>query len=224
MTYLPGNNSGIWRLHAEGFPVGMMFSPDGLRRPARGDVQLPYAIDNGLYHPFGTSPKPTAARARIYGVLARVELEGWHPPLFAVVPDVPYQDTATYRELSKHAPLMRELFPRVPLALAVQDGMHPRVAVYCAKAQGCSWIFVAGSDAWKEATVPEWVRYAHAKGLRVHLARANETKRLDLARRAGCDSADGTGIWRGDKAQKARVLRALVQELMFLGWERVGAA
>lgn len=215
MIYLPGNNSGIWRLRREGFNVGMMFSPDGARRPFRGEEQLAaYALDNGLYHKPDQPPKPRSVIGRFYGLLAKAA-DAWPPPLFAVVPDVPYNAEATYAELAKHAPILRELFPSIPLALAVQDGMTPKVGVYCALKAGCAAIFVAGSDAWKESTVWEWVERAHAAGMLCHGARANETARIELFRRAGCDSSDGTGIWRGDKKQKGRVLRALTQELMF---------
>jgi hypothetical protein len=50
MIYFPGNNSIIWRLKRDGYPVGMMMSPDGIRRPFRDDLQLAYALDTGLYH------------------------------------------------------------------------------------------------------------------------------------------------------------------------------
>jgi hypothetical protein len=150
-------------------------------------------------------------------VLAKVCREGWHPPLFAVVPDVPYDGEATYRELAKHAPLMRELFPTVPLALSVQDGMSPKVGAFVAKEAGCQFLFVAGSDEWKDRTAHDWAWEGERRGLRTHLARANETFRITLAKQAGCFSSDGTGIWRGDKSQKGRVLLALKQELMFAG-------
>lgn len=215
MIYMPGNNSGIWRLSREGYRVGMMFGPDGIRQPTRDGAELPYACDNNRYHRPDKPPKPKHDIGRFYGMLARISAAGWPPPLFAVAPDVPYNGEATYAELDKHAPLLRELFPTIPLALAVQDGMTPKVGAYVAKKAGCSAIFVAGSDAWKELTVWEWVDRAHRLGMLCHGARANETRRIELFRRAGCDTADGTGIWRGDKQQKGRVLRALIQELMF---------
>jgi hypothetical protein len=212
MIYLAANNSGVYRLARMGWPVGMMFSPAGQRRPKHG---IPYAIDNGLYHPFGSDPKPAAERGAVYGLLAKVSREAWPPLLFAVVPDMPYDAAETYRLLATHAPVMRNLFPTVPLALAVQDGMTPKVAVHVAKRAGCSWLFVAGSDAWKDATVGEWVDRGHAAGLSVHMARVNERRRLMLARDVGVDSADGTGMWRGDREQKGRILRELMQGLLF---------
>jgi hypothetical protein len=93
--------------------------------------------------------------------------------------------------------------------------LFENVAGHIARDQGCSWLFVAGSDAWKDATVGKWKHEADRRGLQVHMARVNERRRLQLARDVGVDSADGTGIWRGDKKQKARVLTELMQDLLF---------
>lgn len=209
MMYLPGNNSGIWRLHREGFSVGYFMSPAGVRKPCRAGEWLPYACDNGLYRPYGLPPKPAAARGLIYGILARAVCEGWPAPLFAVVPDVPFDGSASRIVSRQHLPMMRDLFPSVPLAVAVQDGMGED------DVEGFDWIFVAGSDEWKDATVGFWCRVGRDRGMPVHLARVNERRRMDLAKDAGCASADGTGIWRGDRKQKQRVLLALIQQGLF---------
>lgn len=36
VIYLAANNAGCWRLRREGFPIGWIMSPDGMRRPCRG--------------------------------------------------------------------------------------------------------------------------------------------------------------------------------------------
>lgn len=213
MRYLAANNAGVFRLRSEGFDVGMIFSPDGLRRPCRDGVWLPYAFDNGLYHKPGETPKAECEHAGVYWMLRRSWAEHWEPPMFAVVPDKPYDGAATLELWDLHEPMLRRLFPGVRLAMAVQDGMSVHSVIH--RLRRHDWIFVAGSDEWKEAKVHDWVWAAGEAGASCHLARANETHRIMLAKHAECDSADGTGIWRGDKAQKSRVLRALVQQLMF---------
>jgi hypothetical protein len=204
-------------LGAGGVPHRHDNVPAGARRPVRNDLELPHAFDNGLYHKPDDEPKPASQRGAIYGMLARADRDGWPVPMFAVVPDVPYSAAGTFKLLDAHAPMMRELFPRVPLALAVQDGMDPKVATYIARRMSLSWIFVAGSDAWKDSTLYDWVTWGRERGLQVHLARVNERRRLQAAINAGVDSSDGTGIWRGDKKQKQRVLSELVQMLLPVG-------
>lgn len=201
MIYRPANNSGIFRLRAAGYPVGMLMCPTDFRVPSQRvagrTVWLPFAIDNGLYHAEDRPPKPPAERGFIYAALAKVETRQWPPPLFAVVPDVPYGARATYRELSKHAPLMRELFPRVPLALAVQDGMSPGPACTRARRAGCSWIFLGGSTAWKERTATAWVAEAAAHGLSAHYGRASGHRIVERAKAAGYHSPTGPACGEG---------------------------
>lgn len=210
MIYLAANNSGVFRLKAEGFPVGMMFSPEGFRVPVRGDVRVQYAVDNGLFHPFGEEPKPACDRAGLYWTLRKCWQGGFHKPMFAVIPDVPYRAEETIALARSHIHMLWSMFPHVSLALAVQNGMTPKVL----DEFGVQWVFVAGDDAWKDSTMAEWTREAHARGMKCHVARVNDRRRLMAARDCGADSADGTGIWRGDRKQKQRVLSELVQLLM----------
>lgn len=209
MIYLAANNSGLWHLLRERWPVGMMFSPVGFRKPVRDDAQMPYAIDNGLFHAFGKPPKPTWQRAAVYGAMHKVWRDGYHQPLFSVVPDVPYKADETLGLAARHVPMMREMFPGASLALAVQDGMTfdvlDRFHVHVQA------VFIAGSDEWKDRTLADWVAEAHCRDMWAHVARVNDTNRLRAARDAGADSADGTGIWRGDRKQKRRVLSEIVQ-------------
>lgn len=187
----------------------MMFSPGDLRNPMRDGLQMPYALDNGLFRPFGDPPARETDRLRIYASLARVVADGWHIPLFAVVPDVPY-DGVTSRQVSTwHLDRLRDLFPTIPLAVAVQDGM------VADDLEGYQWCFVAGSTEWKLRTLLTWVNESHARKMQCHVARVNTRKRFMMVRDAGADSCDGTGIWRGDRNQKAGLLRDLIQPMLF---------
>lgn len=211
MIYLAANNTRVWRLAQLGFPLGWMMSPAGWMRPVRGDRQMPYALDNGLYHPFGTEPRPASAIGHFYGMLAKAAEH--HEPLFAVAPDVPYDGAATLDRSVRHASIMRELGYGGRIALAVQDGMTPDVL------DDDRWqaVFIAGSTAWKWETMASWVDAAKARGMWAHVARVNTQRRIRQCMDAGADSADGTGIFRGDKVQLATVLSALRERVLFAG-------
>lgn len=207
MLYLAANNTGCWRLRRAGFAIGWMQSPRNVRRPIHYQTAevMPCAYDNGLYHPYGEPPKPESERLLIYGTLARVLADKWPIPLFAVVPDVPYDGEASRKVSRWHLPRMRDLFPGVPLAVAVQDGMTPD------DLDGFDVCAVAGSTDWKRSTVCMWAKESRSRGMKTHMLRVNTQDRMQLAKDAGCDWADGTGIWRGDKKQKQGLLLALSQ-------------
>lgn len=209
MIYLAANNTGCWRLRRLGFAIGWMMSPAGLMRPIRGAELMPYALDNGLFRPFGAPEAPPSERLRIYAACAKAVADAWPTPLFAVVPDVPYCGDRSLTLSRHHRPMMRDLFPSIPLAVAVQDGMDADAL------DGFDWAFIAGSTEWKLATAVYWADACRERGMKSHLARVNGAPRMNLAKDAGCESADGTGIWRGDAKQKRAVLDALQQIGLF---------
>jgi hypothetical protein len=51
-------------------------------------------------------------------------------------------------------------------------------------------IFVGGTLGWKLRTGDAWVRFAHARGLPVHVGRVGTARRVGWARRIGADSID----------------------------------
>lgn len=204
MLYLAANNSKVHRLRERGFPLGWIMSPKGLRNPRA----LPFAIDNGLYHPPDDPPHGMKALPPFYRMLDRIQRERWRP-MFVVVPDVPYHGKASW-ELSKRH-VWHVASRGFPTALAVQDGMS-----YDVLDDGrFGWVFVGGSTEWKWRTMPRWVAEAHARGMKAHVARVNTWPRIQLCQDAGADSADGTGIFRGDRHQLTTVLNSLVQPHMF---------
>lgn len=212
MLYLAANNSRVHGLAAQGYPMGWMLSPaSGYKHPRF----LSWALDNGLYHAPDAEPKGMKALPPFYAMLDKVADLG---PLFVVAPDVPY-DMAASRVLStKHARIIRAEYD-VPVAIALQDGATPD------DLDGYDWAFVAGSTQWKWDTAHLWADRCRERGMRCHIARVNTWSRIYRCIDIGADSADGSGIWRGDQHQLATVLHALVQPTLhgeYLGGLRDG--
>jgi len=199
MIVMPSNNSGIRVGYlAASFPgrIAWLIGPGGWREPP---AWMPVAIDNGAF--------PAWTKGQEWDESAFMELlETAHrfcPPLWAVVPDVVTDRDATMASWHKWQPILSDLYPRLPLAMAVQDGMTPKDVPDSAE-----WIFVGGADPWKMQSVPMWTE---AFPGRVHVGRVNGEKRLWECDRAGVTSCDGTGWFRGDKNQTAGLTRYLEQ-------------
>lgn len=210
MIYLAANNSRVWHFRREGYPMGWMISPAGAGRSTirDGDI-MPYALDNGLFHTFGHPPKGMKALPPFYAMLRR-DVGDANQPMFVVAPDVPYDGAATRLLSAKHRRHIRENGYAGRIALAVQDGMTPD------DLDGYDAVFVAGSTEWKWDTAEVWVREAHDRGMWAHVARVNTIRRVRQCVDMHADSADGTGIWRGDRKQLAGVLEALAERHLFL--------
>jgi hypothetical protein len=101
----------------------------------------------------------------------------------SAVPDV-VCDRDRSLELS-HEWLPRLSWVRRPLWVT-QDGMTPP------DVPAGLGVFVGGSDAWKEKSLPMWARWRAAGGSYLHVGRVNTKRRLQLAQQAGADSVDGT--------------------------------
>lgn len=208
---MAANNTNVWRLRADGYPLAWMMSPAGYRRPLRpGKPPMPFALDNGLFYPFGTYPKGMAFLPPFYAMLDKV---GDLKPLFVTVPDAPYNAELTREMFPKHQRHVREHLPGCTVAMAVQDGMAAD-DLDMIEAPGA--VFVGGSTEWKWATAPAWCESAKARGLWSHVARVNTRHQIARCIDMGADSADGTGIFRGDKTQLRGVLDALVQRHLFM--------
>ena len=87
-----------------------------------------------------------------------------------------------------------------PAAFAVQDGMTSGDVPAEADV-----VFVGGSTAWKRRTMHEWCDHFP----RVHVGRVNTGRWLWECDEAGAESCDGTGWFRGDKAQTNSLLSYL---------------
>lgn len=232
MLVMPSNNSGAHKL-AEDFPgrLGLLISPRGERDP-RG---LPWAMDNGRFASWSRSGFSSEACEILEADLdlsntshfldlvvwanGRKPVGGAHlckphrkqpktRPEWVVVPDVPGNAEATLEAFYQWAPWLMGC--GFTLALAVQDGMSPRDVpdgVVC---------FLGGSREWKWANVERF----GAECERMHVGRVNGYADLWRAHRAGAESCDGTGFFRGRKAQ----LEGLLQYLRESSDELVAAA
>ena len=188
--------------------MGWMMSPAGLRDP-KG---LPFALDNGMYHAPDCLPVGMKGLPHFYRMLERAI--GWNP-MFVTVPDVPYRADESRLLSRKHKQHIMAEFGEMPLAVAVQDGAIE------SDLDGYQWVFVGGSTDWKWSTARWWSEAAKKRGMNVHIARVNTHERIQHCIDIGADSADGTGIWRGDRGQLARVVAALTQEGLW--GQRAGA-
>lgn len=199
MVVMPSNNSGIRVGYlAARFPgrLAWLIGPGGWREPPEF---MPVAIDNGAF--------PAWTKGEKWDELAFMALletaHRFSRPKWAVVPDVVTDREGTIERWGTWQPILAKLYPSLPLAMAVQDGMTPRDVP-----DNADWIFVGGADPWKMQSVPMWTE---AFPGRVHVGRVNGEKRLWECDNAGVSSVDGTGWFRGNKQQTAGLVRYLEQ-------------
>lgn len=187
MRVMVANNSGREARHlAAKFPgrIGHIYGPDGWRGPF---AEFPYVLDNGAWPAFVRSkPFDDAAYQRLIGRAALASIA----PDWIAVPDVVCDKDATIENWYRRAPELRKL--GWPLAFVVQNGMVKEDVP-----AGADVVFVGGSTEWKWGTVTYWCQHFP----RVHVGRVNTEKLLWQAHRAGAESCDGSGWFRGDRAQ-----------------------
>lgn len=196
MCVMPSNNSGLQIGYLAGkFPnrLGWLIGPGGWRRPPSW---MPVALDNGA---FGAWVNKTEWDEHAWWSLLETAVRHCMP-LWAVVPDVVADRDATLARWHQWQPIIREAFPNLPLALAVQDGMTPADVP-----DGVHTIFVGGSTEWKWRNLRQWSENFP----RVHVARVNSERLLWQADRAGAVSCDGTGWMRGGEDRLEDLARYL---------------
>lgn len=180
MKVMPSNNSGIRVGYlCKTYPdrLGWLIGPGGWRKPPSW---MPTALDNGAFAAWKN--KTPWDESAWWKLVTKAYSES--PLLWAVVPDVVTNKEGTLDAWHKWSPIMRQEFPGLPLAFAVQDGMTPRDVP-----SGVHTVFVGGSFDWKWDNLDMWTKHFR----RVHVARVNTRKRLWQADQAGAVSCDGTG-------------------------------
>jgi hypothetical protein len=195
MIVMPANASGwFWHcLARETGKLGHLYSPGAERGPW---PWFPFAIDNGAFSAWD-------ARQNVWDP-KKWDEKKWMKLLFwaqtqnqaarwAIVPDVPGNAAATFQRWQKYAGIVEQT--RIPLAMAVQDGMEP--AHVRALSPAPQVICVGGTTDWKWATVGTWTDAFE----RVHVLRCNSPEKLGLLEQLGVESCDGTGWNRGDRTQ-----------------------
>jgi hypothetical protein len=184
MTVMPSNNSGLQVGYLAGkYPkrLGWLIGPGGWRKPPSW---MPVALDNGAFGAWEKGiPWDENAWMRLLEEATRHCL-----PVWAIVPDVVTDREATLASWAKWEPFLREEFPNLPLAMAVQDGMTPADVP-----DGVHTVFIGGSFQWKWRNLPMWT----SAFPRVHVGRVNTGKQLWQCDRLGVVSCDGTGWLRG---------------------------
>lgn len=187
---MPANNTS-WLVHylAGRHPgcVGLLYTPARVEKPM---PHLPYVLDNGAF--------ALAVKDMPFNDVAwqdSLNRYAFHsmPPDWLVVPDVPFDGEATIRQWneqsSKHKDCGR------PLAIAVQDGMTPDTVRSLSLQPDV--IFIGGTTEWKWNTLPTWCK----EFPRVHVARVNGRKGLDICAENKAESCDGSGWFRGCTSQ-----------------------
>lgn len=195
MIVMPANNSSMhlgWLAGRYPGRIGWLLSPAGWRKPHRW---ITYALDNDRFAAtVNARPWDEAAYMEMLAKAQTVTL----PPLWVLVPDVPFNRDGTLAEWGKWAPILKAYGWR--LAFAVQDGMtHADVP------SDASVIFVGGTTDWKLETILYWC--AHNDD--VHVGRVNGYRMLWHCHDAGVKTCDGTGFFRGNQDQLAGLERYL---------------
>lgn len=201
MMVMPANSSkGLVHHWATRYPgkLGHLYGAEGKRGPY---PWLPYALDNDRFPAF---EKGVEWKAPPYLQLLewayRAALGG-QPPLWVLVPDLVADRDGTLREWDKWSPIVEGY--GFKLAFAVQDEMTRKDVPSNAEV-----VFIGGTVPWKWKTAPDWC----ASFPRVHIGRVNTYDLILDAQRAGAESVDGTGFFRGDQWQLAGLQRWLEEE------------
>jgi len=161
--------------------IGRIINAYDSPRCPRGAI--PYVVDNGAYGCFTRGEEWDAER-----FLEGLDKTLHGPaPEWIVVPDVVGNKGGTITQWCNWADLLRETY-HAPLAFAVQDGMIPGDVPVDADV-----VFIGGTTDWKWANLERFCDVFK----RVHCARVNTFKQLNICHDAGCESVDGTGFFRG---------------------------
>jgi hypothetical protein len=109
--------------------------------------------------------------------------------VFVTAPDVVADAAATLARWPFWARLIRGL--GLAPAFVAQDGLTIDRVPWA----DLGALFIGGSTGYKESEAARSLcAYAQSRGIWVHWGRVNGKRRYELARKAGCDSIDGTGF------------------------------
>jgi hypothetical protein len=169
----------IERMTKEGF--GVMFVD---RLPKIHYPGMPWAWDNGAFPAWRHEREVDWAAWHVNTL--RIRGLSIHPPLFAVVPDLPTRGLSSLKFSRQMAYLVPEEFPK---ALALQDGMNFQAVK--AELDLYDWLFIGGSDGFK-VQAADWVRFARDNGKKIHYARASTLEKLEWAMHLEVDSLDSS--------------------------------
>jgi len=147
---------------------------------------MPWGFDNMC---FGAWRNGTEWDAGAWHIRAlQLRSKGFHPPLFAVVPDLPTKGNKSLEFSARHLELVPHEFPK---ALALQDGMTYQSVREHLKTYKYDYLFLGGSDAFK-VHCSDWKRFADDFGLPLHYARASTLEKLEHALHCEVASVDSS--------------------------------
>lgn len=150
---------------------------------------MPYALDNGAWISFKKKEEYPIEQWR--EMLQWSRMTGINP-LWCLVPDVVANKDATIENWHRYSGEAAAY--GWPLAFAAQDGMTPDDVPASADV-----VFIGGSDKFKFRCLPDFC----SAFPRVHVGRVNEVKTLQICKRLGCESADGSGWFRDTRRLSA---------------------
>jgi len=195
MIVMPSNNTGFECGFLAGKHegrIGHLHSCDSLVEPR---LRVPWALDNGVFGAWQSGRE--WSEEPLFRFLDRYS--DWKP-MWVVCPDWVADRELTLRRWVDFSPALRAF--GVPLAFVVQDGMTVSDVP-----KDADIVFVGGTTSWKWRSLREWT----GAFPRVHVGRVNTERLLWMAHDAGAESCDGTGWFRGDKAQLNGLSRYLHQ-------------
>lgn len=124
--------------------------------------------------------------------------------LFATVPDVVADHSATVARWNRYAPKVKSLGYKT--AFVLQDGAEPQTIPF----SEIDALFIGGSTEYKMSEqARQLVAIAQSQGKWIHMGRVNSRRRMQLAFEWGCDSVDGTYLAFGPDKNTPRLIRML---------------
>lgn len=189
VLYLATASTASVRLAMQAGLLGQMLTPLSGNRL---EANVPWALDNGCF-----SDRWSEGRWR-----RALERHADDPScLFAVVPDVVANASATDELWEKWAPVVHQ--HGFQAAYVLQNGCETIPA-------NAGAVFTGGDTTWKLGQeARDLVRVAKSRGLWCHMGRVNTLRRLRLAAQDGYDSVDGTYLKYGPDINLPRLLAYL---------------
>lgn len=198
-----GTRRNLDALRAAGW--GLLVSASGCHRTEGFEL---YALDNGAYSAWmqGTDLNEGAFWRLLEAIGERAQ--------WAVIPDIVCGGPRSLEYSMSWLAAIRASGHCGQMLLAVQDGMSAADVRPCI-GNGVG-LFVGGSTAWKESSLPIWGRLKRETGCYLHVGRVNSLRRARLCHLAGADSFDGTSATRY-AANIAKMQRAVSQSTLPFG-------
>lgn len=180
---MPSSNRGTvvgWL--AGRFPdrIASLYGPFDWKKPI---FFMDYALDNGRFA--ATTKNKPWDETKFLKMLDNIKENIPQDPMWIVVPDFVGDRDKTLKEWDKWEPIISKY--GWPLAMACQDGMTPDDVPDGVVA------FIGGTTDWKRKNIKVFCDECP----RVHIGRISTPKWLWVADKAGAESCDGTGWFRG---------------------------